>query len=366
MLKLGFLSPHNAFDRRAFSGTVFHAARALAAHPGISLRILGNYRRPNWTDRLRRSYEIENVSMLDVGGLDAVLGLVASPLLMKLSVLHPDLPLFHVTDATPRFLTDVYGWQISEGAQSIEQRVVRHAASTIYSSRMMAARAPHDLAVPDLLPEVIPFGVNLETLPKRCPEKHPVNDLRLLFVGTDWVRKGGDIAIATLESLRARGRNARLTVVGRCPEVHARRPDVNWLGYLDKNRPRDRKALVAAYSDAHLLLLPSRADCTPMVVAEALAHGTPVIATNTGGISSLIGQSAGVLMPDLSRPAQWADEILALVDDKDRYAFTSESGFERAQTRLSWAAWAQEITEIMQTRLSQTVEKTVYLERYAS
>lgn len=352
MLQLGFLSPHNSFDRRAFSGTVFHAARALEARADVSLRVLGKYRPPHWSDRLRRDYEINAIEALNVSGLDAVVGLVGSPLLDKLSVVHPDLPLFHVTDATPNFLTEVYGWQVPQNAQEIEQRVVRHATATIYSSDVMAARASGDLATPALAPEVLPFGVNLEALPAICPRKPSFETLNLLFVGVDWVRKGGDIAVATLDALAARGQKAHLTVIGRCPEAAAARGDVSYLGYLNKNRPADLKKIIAAYTAAHLLMLPSRADCTPMVVGEALAHGTPVVATDTGGIGSLIGQGSGVLMPEYASPAAWADEIHALISTPDRYAFTSDTGFERANTRLSWSSWAQGITSLIQTRLA--------------
>ncbi len=300
---------------------------------------------------MRRPHEINDVASLDVSGLDAVLGLVASPLLEKLGALHCDLPLFHVTDATPRFLTDVYGWQVPEGAQATEQSVVRHATATIYSSDVMAARAPLDLATPSLAPDILPFGVNLETTPGKCPSKPSFDRLNLLFVGLDWVRKGGDIAVATLDALKARGQAAHLTVIGRCPEVHAARADVTYLGYLNKNRPGDLRKIISAYTQAHLLLLPSRADCTPMVVGEALAHGTPVVATDTGGIGSLIGAGAGVLMPAFASPKRWAEEIHALVTSPGRYVFTSETGFERAETRLTWSAWATGVTDIVRTRL---------------
>lgn len=56
------------------------------------------------------------------------------------------------------------------------------------------------------------------------------------------------------------------------------------LEFLDKNRPKDAARLSALYAEAHLLLLPSRADCTLTVIAEAMAHGTPVLATDVGGI----------------------------------------------------------------------------------
>lgn len=352
MLQLGFLSPHNAFDRRAFSGTVFHAARALEAMADVNLRILGKYRPPSWRDRLRRPYEIKDIDALDVDRLDAVVGLVASPLLDRLSVAHPSLPIFHVSDATPRFLTEAYGWRVSQEAYAVEDRVARRAHRVVYSSDVMAARAPRDLGVPALDAAVVPFGVNLETLPATCPRKPPFAPLNLLFVGLDWVRKGGDHAIATLDALKAAGHQAHLTVIGRCPEAHAARSDVRYLGYLNKNRPADLKKIIEAYTDAHLLLLPSRADCTPMVAGEAMAHGTPVMATDVGGIGPLIGQGAGVLMPEFSSPAEWAREIEVLISTPEHYAFKSDAGFDRAGTVLSWPAWARQISWLVRDALA--------------
>ena len=367
MLHLGFLSPHNSYDRRAFSGTVYHAARALEATPGVSVRILGDYRAPSWRDRLRRPFEIKDVSDLEVGGLDAVVGMVASPLLNRLATVHLDLPVFHITDATPRFLSDAYGWTIPVAATETERRLVGQARRVIYSSEVMAARAPGDLGLPGLDPAVIPFGVNLETLPDHCPQKAPLAPLNLLFVGLDWVRKGGDHAVATLDVLKARGIEARLTVIGRCPAQYTDRPDVINLGYLNKNRFGDLKKITKAYKEAHFLLLPSRADCTPMVVGEALAHGTPVVATDVGGIGPLIGPGAGLLMPEFSSPEEWAGEIAALMRRPERYAFLSDAGFDRTQSLLSWPVWAKDVTDLIATDLASDWGDTVVpLQRRAS
>ena len=133
MLNLGFLSPHNPYDRGTFSGTAFFAARALARRPCISLRILGPHRAPRRIDRLpnrllHRPPPVPDPSRLDLSGLDAVLGLVASPLLDRLQDLH-GLPCLHVTDASPEFLREFYGWDIPEAADTLERRITGRAAA---------------------------------------------------------------------------------------------------------------------------------------------------------------------------------------------------------------------------------------------
>ncbi|NNL71786.1 MAG: glycosyltransferase family 4 protein [Silicimonas sp.] len=356
-LKLGFLSPHNPFDRRAFSGTVHFAARALQATPDVSLGILGDYAPPRPVlDRLLRRRYTADVAHIDVGGLDAVIGLVATPLLADLAHRHPRLPFFHVTDATPEFLREAYGWHVPAEADDLERQAVSGAHATVYSSDIIANRAPTDLGLPGLSPAVIPFGVNLDALPDICPEKPPLDRLELLFVGLDWVRKGGDVVIAALDALKADDRRAHLTVIGACPERHRNRRDVTYLGYLDKNRRRDAARIAAAYRRAHLLLLPSRADCTPMVVSEAMAHGAPVLATDTGGLGAMIRASGGGrLISEFAAPRDWAQSIRDVTDDADDYAFMADAGIDHVQSRASWAHWAGNLCNLVRERLNGNV-----------
>lgn len=346
-LSIGFLTPHNALDRRAFSGSAFFAAQALDAHPQLRLRLLGPARTPSRLDRiLRRKLPPVDVDQVDLTGLDVVLGMVATPQLERLSRLS-DVPFIHVTDATPAFLRDAYGWATSEEADRLEALVAAKAAATVYSSDIMASRAPNDLGLPRLTADVVPFGVNFDDLPTVCPTKPPLSTLKLLFVGLDWTRKGGDIAVAALDALLADGIDAELTIVGRCPERHRTHPAITYAGFLDKNRPRDVAKLTRLYADAHLLLLPSRGDCTPIVVTEAMAHGTPVLATDVGGIPAQVGgDGAGRILPPYSDARLWADTIRDITATSERYQWASDASFDRAGRRFSWSTWADEIQTI--------------------
>lgn len=344
-LTLGFLCPHNPHDRRAFSGTSYFASQALMRRPDIDLRLLGDHQPPRLLDRmLQRPSPVLNTDPPALDDVDAVIGLVATKQLNKVIDQHPDMPVFHVTDATPAFLTEAYGWAMPESAFAEERNLAARATRVIYSSPEMAARAPRDLGLPGFRPAVAAFGVNFEDLPETCPEKPAPGRLNLLFVGLDWVRKGGDIAVEALNRLREQGIDAHLSIVGRCPERHWSHPHITYAGFLSKNRARDVAALTRLYKEAHLLLLPSRSDCTPMVLAEAMAHGTPVIATDTGGVASLLGGAGtGRLLQPHASPGEWAAAIRSIMADRDTYRFMSDAAFERGRAELSWAAWADQI-----------------------
>ena len=359
VLELGFLSQHNPFDRRSFSGTAFFSARARADQPGVNLRILGPHRPPTMLDRvLKRKPPEFTADEIDIEGLDAVIGLVATPLLDRLTDLHPDVPALHVTDATPAFLSEAYGWRISAQTAATETRVVRKAARVVYSSYKIAERSAADLGLPGLRADTAPFGVNFEHLPETCPTKPSLDRLNLLFVGLDWERKGGDIAVAALDQLIAQGNDARLTIVGRCPERHRGHPQIVNMGFLNKNRPKDADLLSRLYRQSHLLLLPSRADCTPMVISEAMAHGTPVLASDTGGVASQVGApGTGRLLPLFSTPEDWVTAILDITSDPLNYGLMSDAAFDRAQNTLSWRSWADSIEHLVRQTLVETAAR---------
>lgn len=358
-LNLGFLTPYNPYDSLSFSGTSFFAARALDSLENVNLRVLGPHKKPTLFDRLlRRAPEPIEVSSLDLGGLDAVLGLVATPLLDQMNARFPHIPFLHVTDATPSFLREVYGWAVPRTADEEETRVASRARVTVYSSNTMASRAAIDLDIPSLRPAVVPFGVNLDDLPDTCPAKPPIDKLRLLFVGVDWVRKGGDVALAVLDELNSLGRQTELSVVGRCPVRHQGHHGLKAIGFLNKGRASDRKKLSSLFRDAHLLILPSRGDCTPMVVAEAMVHGTPVIATDTGGIKDQIGgMGAGRTMPMMASLSEWTTAIQELTNEPDGYAQACDAAFDRGCNVFSWKAWASDIEGLTRSALAEG-EKT--------
>ncbi len=353
-LRLGLLTPHNPFDRGTFSGTSFFAARALASRPDIDLHILGPHRQPTPLNRLkvkllRQPPVVPQPETFETKELDMVLGLVATPLLDQFSR-HHRVPYLHVTDATPQFLHDTYKWDIPRDADALERRVSRRAFATIYSSDYMAAKARRELGLES--PFCIPFGINIEKLPENCPTKSRDGVVNLLFVCSDWQRKGGDKALAAFDALEAKGVRARMTVVGHAPESCRTHPGVTTTGFLDKNRPADAAILADLYRKAHLMLLPTRADCTPMVVAEAMAYGTPVLASDVGGMATLVIDGTGRLLDPNAHAGAWADAAYGLLSNARLYRDTSEKAFSHAHSKLTWRVWAQSIRMLAETSLT--------------
>lgn len=153
--------------------------------------------------------------------------------------------------------------------------------------------------------EVVRNGVDLEKF-RRYDQpacRKGSTDRVLVSVGHLIPAKGHDIAIKALPSLP----EARLLIAGEGPErrsleklaahmnVSSR---VRFLGFV----PHDRMPEVYSLGDA--LLLPSLREGMPNVVLESLACGTPVIATDVGGVREILtSPDAGELMRERSPSA---------------------------------------------------------------
>jgi len=106
---------------------------------------------------------------------------------------------------------------------------------------------------------------------------------------------------------------------------------------------------------AHFLLLPSRAECYGVVLAEACAFGVPVLASETGGIGTVVKDGVnGKTFPTTQDPAvldraeeakQYADFIENTLNDD--YSTLALSAFEEYVGRLNWSRSAQRVTEIL-------------------
>lgn len=195
--------------------------------------------------------------------------------------------------------------------------------------------------------EVIPFGANLEDsgICSASSAKQKLStqgQLNLLFVGKEWVRKGGKEAVEITAHLRKRGIDAMLHVVGTTPNVG--RFYVQEYGLLDKSISEEKALLHQLYSDAHVLLLPSRSEGFGIVALEAAAYGVPVLAYNVEGlVSAVVEGVTGYLFDASEDHGIFVDTIQRWINEPWDYEALSRS----AQTYyLEEANWASRITAL--------------------
>lgn len=225
----------------------------------------------------------------------------------------------------------------------LEQAALDSCTLAVFSSQWAADVACSSYAVDENKVRVIPYGANLftglsATDIAACLRRRDETDWELLFVGVDWERKGAQIAVDTTSVLRSRGLNARLTLVGCVPPRHVTLPDyVTVIGRIDKSSPKGQALLSALYMQSHLFILPSRAECAAVSLAEASAHGLPSLNTDVGGNSTLVKNGVnGYLFPLGAGPADYADCVIQLLSNPTKYTALCWSSFQRFQSELNW------------------------------
>lgn len=118
--------------------------------------------------------------------------------------------------------------------------------------------------------------------------------LRCVWAGPFSLRKGAHYMLAAWQKLAA-GKTARLDVYGRelLPERlrAADDPTIVFHGSVSQ------RELFAAFLNADVLVFPTLSDGFGMVVAEAFAHGLPVITTLEAGSAALVGPDNGLTVP---------------------------------------------------------------------
>ena len=104
-----------------------------------------------------------------------------------------------------------------------------------------------------------PFGPSVvSSSPPEGPR--PGTPLRILFVARDWTRKGGDLALASVERLRDEGVSCDLTVVGEGPDLPA------WVHRVGRVRREEMGTLYAAHD---VLLETARANAGGVTTSKA-------------------------------------------------------------------------------------------------
>jgi glycosyltransferase involved in cell wall biosynthesis len=285
-----------------------------------------------------------------------------APLASKLiAFLQTSTPVVYMSDATFRLLHGSYADTASLPAEVIasrdelEQRAIDNASLLVYPSAWAARSAMADYGAANDRVRLIPLGANLDSAPSadEVAQKRRDSTCRLLFIGRDWERKGGDIALDALMELRRMGIRAELTICGSTPPSRQIPEGVRVFDNLDKSKPRQRATFQDLLMRAHFLVFPTRAECFGMVVCEANAFGVPVIATATGGVPIEEGQN-GYGLPLHATGKEFAEAIAGAYRDDQTYANLVSRTRTVFTERLSWGAWGRSVgKEILALAVSQ-------------
>lgn len=227
---------------------------------------------------------------------------------------------------------------------------LQQASRILVDSQFIADEVTHHYGVPHSKLQVAPLGFAPRFQPRseeQLRTRLAAHQLRMhsyyLCLGTLEPRKNLDLVIAAYlalpDSIRQRmpllivgGRGWRQEQLKRIPHKAQAQGQVRLLGYEDEN------CVAELLAGAHALLFPSRYEGFGLPVLEAMASGTPVIASECAAIPEVAGQAALYVDPDDVDGCR--SQMLALLNDDALQATLREQGRQRAR-QFSWERCAQ-------------------------
>jgi glycosyltransferase involved in cell wall biosynthesis len=112
--------------------------------------------------------------------------------------------------------------------------------------------------------------------------------------------------------------------------------------------------LPAYYRSANVFVLPSinlggQSEALGVVTLEAMASGTPVIATDVGGVSDIVvDEYNGFLVPEKS-PQEISNKIIELFSNKDIMIKFRLNGIKTINEKFSWNSISEEFCDLFHT-----------------
>jgi phosphatidylinositol alpha-mannosyltransferase len=197
---------------------------------------------------------------------------------------------------------------------------------------------------------IIPNGVDVDAAP--AGPKPPSEELRVLFVGRPEERKGLPVLLTALGGLVEQV-PSRLTVIGAEREDIARYlTDPELAQHIDARGRVSDNELWWALHEADVLCAPSlTGESFGMVLTEAFAAGTPVIASNIAGYNDVVSDGVdGVLVPPAD-PQRLAEELQRAYLEPQRLREMGEAARRSAQ-RYAWPRVADRVTEVYERAIA--------------
>ena len=273
--------------------------------------------------------------------------------------LETDVPLVIVHDATWMQLIDFYpgternrlaAETLRDGIE-LDKAALARCKHAIYSSTWAVESAVRDYGVPRSKLSVAPFGSNFADPPRREDVERYLKGrlqgpMKLLFVGWEWHRKGGDLAVAIAAQIEALGVAVELHVVGRPPDGAL----PSWVkvhGQLLREIPEQAAIFRGLFERSDLFVMPTRADTFGIVYCEAASFGLPVIASHVGGVPEAVRGEWGITPVPDTPPRLIAEWAVNLYKDRAAYERLVWLARDAYESRLNWPAFCRHVVDVV-------------------
>lgn len=379
-VRVGFLTAKDPKDKTSWSGTMFRMFDALEKQYETVIPI-GPVHKPIWlkvflelinlshrvffqkrfnkqhNSFLSKYYAKRFTQLLAEEKVDVIFAAAAS---VEIAYLEAEVPICYLSDTSFGQINDYYEHYSSLSDRSrkesnlIESLAISKSKTAVYPSKWAADYVIKCYEIAKENVHVVKFGANLNStpVPDDLKGKSFQGPIKILFLGVDWKRKGGDIVFESFLELLQKGYEVELTVCGCIPPVED--PKMKVIPFLNKNLKEDNDTFIELLKTSHLLFVPTRAECLGIVFCEASAFAMPVITTDTGGVTSVVENGVnGYALPLQAQSEEYVKKIMELLDDRTLLEQLSVSSREKFDRELNWDVWGNSMVSV----LEKTIDK---------
>jgi glycosyltransferase involved in cell wall biosynthesis len=178
------------------------------------------------------------------------------------------------------------------------------------------------------------FFSPLDSKKARADASSPV----VLYVGRFFEQKGADLLPVIFAALKQRRADVRFKVIGVGPLKDDLLRDFHSHGLLDSLDFFDfspLKFVLELYREADVVIMPSRYEPFGLVATECMATGTPLVASNVGGLSEIITHGHDGFLVNSEDVDEFVHTILSLLEDEALARRISQAARDTAVTKFN-------------------------------
>lgn len=166
--------------------------------------------------------------------------------------------------------------------------------------------------------------------------KKNIGSQQILFNGSDFDRKGGDLLVEAFQQVRQHLPNAKLVIVG--AKLPIDQDSIQTFDYISS-----RSVMEQLFLDSDLVVSPARCDPFQCFLVEAMNYGVPCIVSDRDGMTEIVDHGVNGIVLAQPTPALLATKIIELLSDPTTLRQMSDNARLKVQTQFTWNVIAKKI-----------------------
>jgi glycosyltransferase involved in cell wall biosynthesis len=218
---------------------------------------------------------------------------------------------------------------------ALERSIYESATVVFTRSTDVAADLVRYYNIPSDKIECVYAGSNVDVKNAGEPNNNGYSNKRIIFVGVDWLRKGGAELQEAFRTVLKSHPDAHLTIAGSNTPVDL--PNCTVLG------PVNASDLSRYYTEASVFCLPTKREPFGIAFVEAMMHRLPIVATAVGAVPDMVEHGVNGFLVEPGKAEPLAQALCTLLDSPQLCQQFGRRSYDKAVERYTWEGTGQRI-----------------------